>query len=71
MPFSAAYECNSIHRFLPVMICRLMLSLRKAADPSKATWSLESITNHSSRERPASEQPHNIPLAPRSDWDTV
>jgi len=35
--------------FLPVMIGRMMLSLKKAADPSKAAWSLTSLTHMSSR----------------------
>ncbi|KAF9783524.1 hypothetical protein BJ322DRAFT_1071526 [Thelephora terrestris] len=52
--------------FLPVMIGRLMLSLKKAADPSNAAWSLASITISSRRERPASECSHNTPLAPGS-----
>jgi len=37
---------NANYRYLPVMITRLMISLRKAAYPQGSTWSMgESTTN--------------------------
>ena len=42
-PFGGADENNSTHRYLPVMIGRLMLSLKKAADASRTQWSLTSM----------------------------
>jgi len=38
--------CNANHRFIPIMITRLMLSLRKAALSQGSVWSMgESVAN--------------------------
>ena len=71
MPFVCAYEGNSTHRFLPIMIGRLMLSLRKAADPSNTAWSLTNTTSPSNRERPTSEFSRSVQFAPRSEGSII
>lgn len=67
MPLSIlgdSHDSNSTHSYLPVMINRLILSLKKAADTSEAGWSLRSVA------RP-SEQPPQLVFAQFSDEGSV
>ena len=70
-PFSLTKEIPFL-RFLPVMIGRLTLSLRKAADPSNSTWSLVDLTSSQNQECGTSECSHELQFAPtRSDEGSV
>lgn len=59
-----AHKTNSAYRYLPVMINRLILSLKKAADTSEAGWSSRGISH-------ASKRPHDLEFAQIPDEDTL
>lgn len=69
--FGDVDETNSTLRYIPVMIGRLLLSLRKAADTSEAGWSL--TTSHTSnspeRRRRTSIRRYEMQFARISDGD--
>lgn len=71
MPFGDAYESNSICRYLPIMISRLMLSLKKAADTSRVRWSLGSVTHISNPKGYTPKRSNGIQFAPISDGETA
>ncbi|KAF9780549.1 hypothetical protein BJ322DRAFT_1112540 [Thelephora terrestris] len=58
--------------YLPIMIGRLMLSLKKAVDNSQASeWSLTSVTHTSHPGVHTVKRPYNMRFVSRSDEDTV
>ncbi|KAF9780567.1 hypothetical protein BJ322DRAFT_1112556 [Thelephora terrestris] len=58
--------------YLPIMIGRLMLSLKKAVDTSQASeWSLTSATHTSHPGVHTMKHPYNMRFVSRSDEDTV
>ena len=60
---------NSTLRYLPMMVGRLMLSLRKAADKPDVGWSLASTTHASDGGHPryTMTRPHEMQFAPISE----
>ena len=69
--YGDAHESNSTHRYLPVMIGRLMLSLKKAADNSKVGWSLTCMTRPSSPGAYTWKRSYRVQFAAMYDEDAV
>ena len=66
-----AHRRNSTHRYLPIMIGRLMLSLKRAADTTEVGWSLTGMTHTSNSWGGTQKRSNSVRFAPASDEDTV
>ena len=71
LPFGDAHRSNSTHRYLPIMIGRLMLSLKKAGETPGVGWSAVTMTNPQNPGGQMSKRSHNIPYAPAYEDGTV
>ena len=70
LPFGNAHQSNSTHRYLSIMIGRLMLSLKKAAEASTG-WSVASIAHTSNLGGHPSKRSTGMEFAPMSEEGTV
>ena len=61
---------NSTHRYLPTMIGRMMLSLKKATG-TEAGWSLAGTIQTLNPEGRPPGRPHSMQFAPMSDEDAA
>ena len=67
MPLGDTHQSRSAHSYLPVMIGRLMLSLKKAVDTSEVEWSLTGTTHTSNPRERTLKRLRGMQFAPVSD----
>lgn len=67
----AELTCNTNHRYVPVMITRLMISLRKAARSRGSHWSMAESTVNGGPEIHSMRFAINLGTFNRQDDDTL